>query len=390
MNVTHHQDGFVEADEGRVLQRARDVWRFAPLAPLSTAGGCLVVALCLWPLLPQWWPAWLASGFALAAIQWRARHLVRCTRPAVQASDRHDWVVVNALVSGAFFGGTSVVFYPSGSVEHQLLLAFILTVITAIWLPFYAFIRLSLLAFAVPAVLPMAFQLLLSPSTPQTTMGSLLLLLIAVLATIAQLAGRMLHAESAARQALYHEATHDPLVGLANRAEFHRRAQTLEIMQTDVYAIAFIDLDHFKQINDSLGHAAGDTLLRGVGAVLRQSVRKGDTAARLGGDEFAILMKDCDAAEAAAVAAIILESIGTLGRELGGSGRGPRVTASIGIACSADLCARPATLLETADQACYRAKRAGRNRVEIATGLPSSAPRARNRSAVPAAVAPSL
>jgi diguanylate cyclase (GGDEF)-like protein len=390
MNVTHHQDGFVGADEGSPLQRARDVWRFAPLAPLSTAGGCLVVVLCLWPLLPPWWAAWLASGFVLAGIQWRARHLVRSTGPAEQASDRHDWVVVNALVSGAFFGGTSVVLYPSGSIEHQFLLAFILTVITAIWLPFYAFIRLSLLAFAVPAVLPMAFQLLLSPSTPQTTMGSLLLLLIAVLATIAQLAGRMLHAESAARQELYHQATHDPLVGLANRAEFYRRTQTLEIMQTDVYAIAFVDLDHFKGINDSLGHAAGDTLLRSVGAVLRQSVRKGDTAARLGGDEFAILMKDCDAAEAAAVAAIILESIGTLGREFGGSARGPRVTASIGIACSADLCARPATLLEAADQACYRAKRAGRNRIEIAAGLPSSAPRPRNRSAVPVAAAPSL
>ena len=390
MNVTHHQDGFVEADEGRVLQRARDVWRFAPLAPLSTAGGCLVVALCLWPLLPQWWPAWLASGFAIAAIQWRARHLIRCTPPADQASDRLDWVVVNALVTGAFFGATSVVFYPSASVEHQLLLAFILTVVTATWLPFYAFIPLSLLAFAVPAVLPMAFQLLLSPSTPQTTMGSLLILLIAVLATIAQLAGRMLHAESAARQALYHQATHDPLVGLANRAEFHRRAQTLEIMQTDVYAIAFVDLDHFKQINDSLGHTAGDTLLRGVGAVLRHSVRKGDTAARLGGDEFAILMKDCDAAEAAAVAAIILESIGTLGRELGGSGWGPRVTASIGIACSADLCVRPATLLEAADQACYRAKRAGRNRVEVATGLPSSAARPRHRADVSLAAGPSL
>jgi diguanylate cyclase (GGDEF)-like protein len=390
MNVTHHQDGFVEADEGRVLQRARDVWRFAPLAPLSTASGCLVVALCLWPLLPQWWPAWLASGFAIAAIQWHARHLIRCTRLADQASDRHDWVVVSALVSGAFFGATSVVFYPSVSVEHQLLLAFILTVIAATWLPFYAFIPLSLLAFTVPALLPMAFQLLLAPSTPQTTMGSLLIVLIAVLATIAQLAGRMLHAESAARQALYHQATHDPLVGLANRAEFHRRAQTLEIMQTDVYAIAFVDLDHFKQINDSLGHAAGDTLLRGVGAVLRQSVRKGDTAARLGGDEFAILMKDCDAAEAAAVAAIILESIGTLGGELGGSGRGPRVTASIGIACSADLCVRPATLLEAADEACYRAKRAGRNRIEIATGLPSSAPRPRNRAHVPLAAGPSL
>jgi diguanylate cyclase (GGDEF)-like protein len=273
-------------------------------------------------------------------------------------------------------------------VEHQLLLAFILTVITALWLPFYAFARLSLLAFAVPALLPMAFQLLSSPTAPQTTMGSFLFLLIAAFATIARIAGRMLHAESAARQALYHEATHDPLVGLANRAEFHRRAQTLEILQAHAYAIAFVDLDHFKQINDSLGHASGDALLRQVGAVLQQSVRKGDTAARLGGDEFALLMKDCDAVEAAAVAAIILERIGGLGRELGGRAPGPRVTASIGIACSADLCASPAALLEAADAACYRAKRAGRNRVDVATELGGPATRARRRA--PLATDPSL
>jgi len=262
-------------------------------------------------------------------------------------------------------------------------------VITAAWLPLYAFVRLSLLAFAVPAVLPMAFELLSSPTAPQTTMGSLLVLVIAAFATIARHAGQLMHAESAARQALYHQATHDSLVGLANRAEFHRRAQTLEIMQTDAYSIAFIDLDHFKSINDSLGHASGDALLCNVGQVLHQTVRKGDTAARLGGDEFAILMKDCDAAEAAAVAAIILERIGALGRELG-AGTHPRVTASIGIACSADLCASPARLLEAADQACYRAKRAGRNRVEIATGLPSATARPRNRVNVPVAAGPSL
>ena len=248
---------------------------------------------------------------------------------------------------------------------------------------------MSLLAFAVPAVLPMAFELLLSPTAPQTTMGSLLVLVIAALATIARHAGRLMHADSAVRQALYHQATHDPLVGLANRAEFHRRAQTLEIMQADAYSIAFVDLDHFKPVNDSLGHASGDALLRSVGAVLQQTVRKGDTAARLGGDEFAILMKDCCAAEAAAVAAIILERIGALGREIDGGAR-PRLTASIGIACSADLCASPATLLEAADQACYRAKGAGRNRVEIATKLPNATPRARNRLNVQVTAGPSL
>jgi len=383
MNATHRTKGLVDPDNRRGAQRARDLSHFAPLVPLSTAGGCLAIASCLWSVLPAWWPGWLASGLALAAAQWQARRILCRSRAAKQLVGRRRWVIVNALVSGTFWGATSLAFYPHGSVENQLLLAFIVTVITTVWLPFYTFVRLSLLAFTVPAVLPMAFELLDSPTTPQTTMGSLLLLLIAVFAAIAELAGRMLHADSAARRALYHEATHDQLVGLVNRAEFHRRAQTLEIMRAHAYAIAFIDLDHFKQVNDSAGHASGDALLREIGAILRQSVRKGDTAARIGGDEFAILMRDCDAREAAAVAATIRERIETAAHELCSRTCGPRVTASIGIACSADLCASPAALLDAADQACYRAKRGGRNRIEISSGLATPAPRARNRSEFP-------
>ncbi|HEX5047341.1 MAG TPA: GGDEF domain-containing protein [Gammaproteobacteria bacterium] len=379
MNAAHQAQGFVEADSGRGAQRARDLLRFAPLVPLSTAGGCLAAALCLWPVLPAWWPGWLAGGLTLAAAQWQARRLVCRPRRAKQAIGRRRWVIANALVSGVFWGATSVAFYPGESVGHQLLLAFILAAIAAAWLPFYAFVRVSLPVFTVPALLPMASALLASPTPPQTTMGSLLLLLGAALAGIAELVGRMLHADSAARRALYHQATHDPLVGLVNRAEFHRRAQTLEIMRAHAYAIVFIDLDHFKEVNDSLGHASGDALLRQIGGVLRRSVRKGDTAARLGGDEFAILMKDCDAEEAAAVAATIRERVAELARGLGRSGC-PRVTASIGIACSADLCASPAALLEAADAASYRAKRAGRDRIEIASALPGSAPRARTRA----------
>jgi Amt family ammonium transporter len=209
-------------------------------------------------------------------------------------------------------------------------------------------------------------------------MGSLLLLLIGVFAAAVQTTSRIFFADLAARRALYHEATHDSLVGLANRAEFYRRAQTLEIMRARSYAILFIDLDHFKEVNDSLGHAAGDELLRHIGGALRATVRKEDLAARLGGDEFAILMEDCGAPDALHVAATILERIN--GFALSGGGKRRRVTASIGIACSADLCASPTKLLEAADQACYAAKRGGRNRIEVAAGLAGETPRTAGRA----------
>lgn len=206
-------------------------------------------------------------------------------------------------------------------------------------------------------------------------MGSLLLLLIGVFAAAAYTTRRIFFAEAAARRELYKHATHDGLVGLANRAEFHRRAQTLEIMGERPYAMLLIDLDHFKEVNDTAGHATGDELLRRIGGVLKDAVRKQDLAARLGGDEFAILMHDCSAADAAKVAANVLERIRSFALTAGPRRR--RMSASIGIACSADLCTSPGKLLEAADQACYVAKRGGRNRIEVATSL--------NESAAPAA-----
>jgi diguanylate cyclase (GGDEF)-like protein len=376
------QNALPTLDDWQRSQRPRDVLRFAPVVPLSTAGGSCIVTLCLWPVLPAaWWPAWLAVGLALALAQWRARWLIRGSSAAAIAArgtlERRRWTLVNGLVAGLFWGGTSIALFPVESIEHQLLLGCILIGVTALWLPLFALSRISLFVFAVPGLLPMAFALLTSPTAPQMTMGSLLLLLIAVLAGVVQATGRIFFADFAARRALYHQATHDSLVGLANRGEFHRRVQTLEIMHAQAYAILYIDLDHFKEINDTAGHAAGDELLRRIGAILRDTVRKEDTAARLGGDEFAILMENCGAAEAAQVAATILQRIN--GFVLSSAHKRKRITASIGIACSADLCASPGRLLEAADRACYTAKRSGRNRVEIASGLGQEP--ARNRMA---------
>jgi diguanylate cyclase (GGDEF)-like protein len=193
------------------------------------------------------------------------------------------------------------------------------------------------------------------------------LLVLVAFALLVRTASKIFFAEHAVRCALYHEATHDPLVGLANRRELHRRMQTLEIMQARPYTILYIDLDHFKEVNDSAGHAAGDELLRRIGTVLRESVRQEDTAARLGGDEFAVVMQDCGADEAAQIAATVLQRINGFALNCGDKRR--RITASIGIACSADLFVSPGKLLEAADRACYAAKRSGRNRVEVAAGL---------------------
>ena len=160
---------------------------------------------------------------------------------------------------------------------------------------------------------------------------------------------------------LRHQALHDSLTGLPNRALILDRIDQMLARSrrehTPVAAL-FLDLDNFKDINDSLGHSAGDELLAGVGARLASTLREGDTVGRLGGDEFVILVEGASlAAGAEVVAERILEVLGTP-FEIPGSDVPLAVTASIGIA-EGDR-STPEELLRDADIALYRAKAAGK------------------------------
>ena len=165
-----------------------------------------------------------------------------------------------------------------------------------------------------------------------------------------------LAAVTALTEQLAHQAFHDPLTALANRALFAERVDhALSVRHADGRgaAVLLLDLDDFKLVNDTLGHQAGDEVLRGIADRLRRCLRTGDTAARLGGDEFAILLEPgSDEAVAVTTAHRIAEALSAPmlvdGREL-------VVKASVGIALgSADeTCA---DLLRKADRAMYRAK----------------------------------
>ncbi len=166
---------------------------------------------------------------------------------------------------------------------------------------------------------------------------------------------------------LSHIAHHDSLTDLANRHSFHERlAQAVERTRLDPqqrFAVLFLDLDHFKTVNDSLGHSAGNALLGEVAARLRACVRPGDLVARLGGDEFAILANEVHGPEVGmGLADRVLEELGRPMRLLGNE---VRPDASIGITFS-DLGYRSAEeILRDADLAMYEAKAAGRGRVAL-------------------------
>ncbi|TAK81518.1 MAG: GGDEF and EAL domain-containing protein [Betaproteobacteria bacterium] len=156
-------------------------------------------------------------------------------------------------------------------------------------------------------------------------------------------------------------AHHDTLTGLPNRAMFHERAREAVAharRHDKTAAVLFLDLDNFKDVNDSLGHDVGDGLLRVIASRLRACVRGDDFVARIGGDEFCVLLQDiADPREAAAVAQKLVHELGKayrIGEHAVGS------SASIGIACVPQDGHEVGMLLRLADAAMYRAKQAGR------------------------------
>jgi diguanylate cyclase (GGDEF)-like protein/PAS domain S-box-containing protein len=170
-----------------------------------------------------------------------------------------------------------------------------------------------------------------------------------------------------AEEQLQHEAMHDVLTGLPNRAMFidHlelaiARAQRNEERK---FAILYVDLDRFKIINDSLGHAIGDQLLKEVAVRLWNCVRAGDTVARLGGDEFVLLLEDVYAESEAIDVAERIKS--ELAAPFTLNGREVFTTVSIGVASSWTSYHQAEGLIRDADAAMYRAKSLGKNRHEI-------------------------
>lgn len=165
-------------------------------------------------------------------------------------------------------------------------------------------------------------------------------------------------------ESLEHQAFHDPLTNLPNRALFAERLEHAMVRAGDgSVAVLFLDLDNFKTVNDTLGHAAGDTLLIAASERLARCVRREDTIARLGGDEFTVLLEDLhDPSDAARMAERIRDA---LGEPFTLEGQQTTISSSIGIALDADRTHAPDDLLREADLAMYRAKSAGKARYEI-------------------------
>ena len=176
---------------------------------------------------------------------------------------------------------------------------------------------------------------------------------------------RMLHAAEAERQ-IRHLAYLDTLTGLPNRLLFMDRldqAISRSVRQSSIFALLFIDIDHFKVINDSMGHHAGDQLLTSITARLQQSVRQSDTIARLGGDEFTVIVENINQPEDVMV--VTKSILSKLSEPVFIDGREVFISASIGISVFPDDGDDLGSLLKNAETAMYKAKEHGRNNLQF-------------------------
>jgi diguanylate cyclase (GGDEF)-like protein/PAS domain S-box-containing protein len=171
-------------------------------------------------------------------------------------------------------------------------------------------------------------------------------------------------------------ASRDPLTGLFNRRRLEEELSS-HLAASRRYgttgALLMLDLDHFKPINDTFGHQAGDLVLRAVGEILRTATREADIPARLGGDEFVVILPHADASGAEMCATKLLERIGTLAPEFHNDRI--HVGVSIGLALFPEHGSTPDEIFGAADRALYRAKQSGRNRISTPPPGPDDNPR---------------
>ncbi|MDY7574459.1 GGDEF domain-containing protein [Actimicrobium sp. CCI2.3] len=229
----------------------------------------------------------------------------------------------------------------------------------------------AIMMFAISAAFALHASLALPGEDAQEQAASLPSIAILVTSTLAIAIaswGFMAMAYERQRRDAFDKIRRDGLTGLYSQSAFFDLASRIDGSKKRVpYAVVMVDLDYFKVINDTYGHAAGDRVLEQAARLITRSVRLSDIAARYGGEEFCILLRDCGEAEAARFAQRLVKESGQLAVRLQDE-RLASFTISVGYACRFVDCVSdgPAetvrAALERADQALYAAKRAGRNR----------------------------
>lgn len=279
------------------------------------------------------------------------------------------WVTL--MLSAGVWGIGALAVMPTDDRVSQVLVMLFTVGMSVSAVSCYSAYRYMTLGSMALVLFPCTLWLLFQPSSMQVGVGVVVL----VFSTFAASATRKLAdaLEKAFRLTRQMERAHtistraaqtDELTGLMNRRAFFEHAQVLYAQcrhnQQPLCAL-MMDMDHFKAINDTYGHQAGDQVLRQIGGVISASFRQADVYGRLGGEEFAVLLPNTSLETARDIAEQLIKAISGLAAE-----PVQGLTASLGVATTRSLDQDLHSLMNTADQALYRAKAMGRNQVAIA------------------------
>jgi diguanylate cyclase (GGDEF)-like protein len=369
------------------VERLRLVYSNLPVT-LMVSMACAGILAALLGQVISWMRllAWVSAGVLISCLRYRRYRQFR--QLPNEALDSGLWsrrASVGTGLAGMCWGSSALVLFP-GDLPHQVAIAFVLAGLCAGAMTSYAALPRCYVMFVLPALLPIAFRMALQGTAIHNWMALLILLFLGGVVRVSLETARMIGNVLKVRvenlqltEALRHQATHDALVDLPNHREFNTRLLSVAqscAQRREPFALLFIDLDRFKEINDKGGHAAGDEALRRIGHLLKTHLRPNDTAARLGGDEFAVLLPGCPRQHAERIAGQILEAIDQFVLHWE-RGQTFRVGASIGLAYSETGQHDAAALLRAADAACYAAKTGGRGRIETYEASPDYEPSGR-------------
>ena len=371
----------------RCFERGQDVALFVAAAALSCtiAATVAVTSLALggsvsWPeFFPNWWTWWQGdlTGIIIVApliLNWSLRRAAPWPRQKKLEAACFGLLLL-AVTHFAFSFGDATGLPSPFSVTFSILPFMI-------WAALRFSQRVVTTAIAVSCAFAVYYTVDGLQPLPQSSLNELLLTLLAFISTVV-VTGLVLSAVTIERSRameklarvlddLREQAMTDPLTGLYNRRymwEFLQREWIRSKRKEIPLAVIMIDLDHFKRVNDSFGHQAGDFVLTAVSGLLRTHIRSSDIVCRHGGEEFALVLPEATLESVRRRAEDIQAAIKSLNLEYRDVPLG-RITASLGIALFPDNADGPDSVLRAADEAMYAAKDAGRDRIVVSTARP--------------------
>lgn len=352
-------------------ERIRLLYRQAAATITASVAVAVLLATLMWSRVPLHDAATWTTFFALVTA-FRYATIAACGRMGERCSPQR-WerlFTIGALLAGISWGLDALWLFPENQLDYQFFVVIVGMGLAAGAASSLSASPVAYLCFLFPTVLPAALRILITePGTLPMVAGIAAIVFCLAMVAIGMNNARMMATALRLRflnMELAHEleelATRDSLTGLPNRLILvERLASALKRADRGDHdvAIAFVDCDGFKKVNDTYGHQAGDEYLKHVARVLSGAVRAVDTVARLGGDEFIVLLERCGDKETVERIVRRMLAAGAEELQIGSARFSPRF--SVGVSCYPCDGTQPEVLIQQADEAMYAAKRSGGN-----------------------------